>query len=105
MTKLKLGTNQPFRWLNIVRKDSRQMANYSKVAPKQLDKLPDAIAEMLLDALDGLAENPRPDGCKKMKGRIGYRIRKGDYRILYDVLDDVLVVRVVGLGHRREVYK
>jgi mRNA interferase RelE/StbE len=48
-----------------------------------LDKLPDEIADTLLDAIETLAENPRPQGCKKLKGREGYRIRKGDYRIIY----------------------
>ena len=52
-----------------------------KTAQKQLDKLPDDIADTLLDAIETLAENPRPKGCKKLKGRSGFRIRKGDYRI------------------------
>lgn len=65
------------------------MANYTvvltKTAQKQLDKLPNQIADSLLDTIEQLAEEPRPDGCKKLKGRSGYRIRQGDYRILYDI--------------------
>lgn len=76
----------------------------TKTAQKQLDKLPDKVADALLDAFDALAKVPRPDGCKKLKGRLGYRIRKGDYRILYEVQDSVLIVQVIGLGHRRDIY-
>ena len=84
------------------------MADYTviltKTAQKQLDKLPDKVADALLDAFDALAKVPRPDGCKKLKGRLGYRIRKGDFRILYEVQDSVLIVQVIGLGHRRDIY-
>lgn len=55
----------------------------TKTAQKQLDKLPDQVADILLDAIEELANNPRPDGCKKLKGRSGYRIRKGDYIALF----------------------
>jgi mRNA interferase RelE/StbE len=75
-----------------------------KTAQKQLDKLPDETAELLLDAIETLATNPRPSGCKKLKGRSGYRIRKGDYRIIYDVHDNVLTVDVIAVGHRRDIY-
>jgi mRNA interferase RelE/StbE len=51
-----------------------------------------------------LANDPRPPGCKKLKGRDGYRIRVGDYRIIYQIIDDVLVVNVVALGHRKDIY-
>jgi mRNA interferase RelE/StbE len=75
-----------------------------KSAQKQLDKLPDEVAEQLLDAIENLAVNPRPSGCKKLKGRDGYRIRKGDYRIIYDVFDNVLVIDIIAVGHRNEIY-
>lgn len=85
------------------------MADYTvvltKTAQKQLDKLPDKVADTLLDAIEELGRNPRPDGSKKLKGRSGYRIRKGDYRIIYDVDDDILTVEVIAVGHRRQVYE
>jgi mRNA interferase RelE/StbE len=77
----------------------------TRTAQKQLDKLPDKVADTLLDVIDALAKDPRPDGCKKLKGRLGYRIRKGDYRILYDVQDSVLTIQVVAVGNRREIYE
>ena len=84
---------------------AKYTVNLTRTAQKQLDKLPDQIAETLLNAIEQLADNPRPDGCKKLKGRSGYRIRKGDYRIIYDVYDTVLVVEVIAIGHRREIYE
>ena len=72
-----------------------------KSAQKQLDKLSDNIADTLLEAIEALANDPRPFGCKKLKDRDGYRIRKGDYRIIYDIFDNRLVI---ALGHRTEIY-
>ncbi len=65
----------------------------TKTAPKQLDKLPSQVATRLFDLIQSLATNPRPPGCKKLKGRDGFRIRKGDFRIIYDVIDKLLIVR------------
>lgn len=76
----------------------------SRKAAKQLDKIPDKIAFKLFEAIEGLAENPRLNGCKKLKGRNGYRIRKGDYRIIYEIQDSVLLIDVIAIGHRREIY-
>ena len=76
----------------------------SKLAQKQLDKLADNLASKLVDAIYILAKDPRPGGCKKLKGREGYRIRVGDYRIIYQIFDDVLVINVMALGHRKDIY-
>lgn len=60
----------------------------------------------LRTAIDSLAEDPRPAGCVKLTGSADlFRLRVGDYRILYQVQDRVLVVLVVDIGHRREVYR
>jgi mRNA interferase RelE/StbE len=76
----------------------------TKKAQKQLDKLPDNIAEPIIQMITSLEFNPRPTGCKKLKGREGYRIRKGDYRIIYDIYDSELLIDVITLGHRRDIY-
>lgn len=60
----------------------------TKTAQKQLDKIPDKFAENLIAAIQELAVNRRPHGCKKLKGREGYRIRKGNFRIIYDIYDE-----------------
>jgi mRNA interferase RelE/StbE len=52
-----------------------------------------------------LAENPRPPGARALRGRDGFRVRVGDYRILYTIDDGVLLIVVVTLGHRRDVYE
>ncbi len=52
-----------------------------------------------------LAEDPRPPGATKLTGKEAYRIRQGDYRMVYTIADDVLVVEVIRVGHRREVYR
>lgn len=74
-------------------------------ARKQLDKLDDHIARPVIDAIGNLADNPRPHGYKKLKGRDAYRIRTGDYRIIYNVYNSELVVDVIDLGHRRFIYE
>ena len=78
---------------------------FTKKAAKQLDKLSDNIANPILNAIASLAEEPRSIGAKKLKGREGYRIRQGDYRIIYDIYDDILLVDVVAIGHRKDIYK
>ena len=77
----------------------------SKKAQKQLDKLSDNIAEPILSAISQLENNPRPNGCKKLKGRDGYRIRTGDYRIIYNIFDNELIIDVINLGHRKSIYE
>jgi mRNA interferase RelE/StbE len=76
----------------------------SRLAQKQLDKLPNNIGDRLIDAIYELAKNPRPTGYKKLKGRDGYRVRSGDYRIIYEIFDSVLLINVVALGHRKDIY-
>lgn len=83
---------------------SKYTAVLSKKAQKQLDKLPDNIAEPIFDAIIELEENPRPAGNKKLKGRDGYRIRIGNYRIIYEIFDSELIVDVIALGHRKNIY-
>lgn len=78
----------------------------SQVASKQLKKLSSDIRERIDARILKLAEEPRPNGVTKLKNREnGYRIKVGKYRVLYDIYDDVLVVTVVRVGHRREVYR
>ena len=68
--------------------------------------LPKDILPRIDTAIRALAQEPRPKGCIQMAGHSDtYRIRVGDYRILYRIQDDVLVVLVVRIGHRREVYR
>ena len=59
----------------------------------------------IVRAILSLAEDPRPAGCRKLSGKDKYRIRSGQYRIVYAVQDTILVVTIVKVGHRRDVYR
>lgn len=76
----------------------------TKTVQKTLSKLPDRVASKLETAMLSLEANPRPIGCKKLKGREAYRIREGDYRIIYEIEDKILRVLVVDVGHRKNIY-
>lgn len=82
---------------------------FTKRAAKELSKLPRTAQERIAAAVDWLKEEPRPagvTGVTKLSGDAElYRIRVGDYRVLYGIEDDVLLVLVVRVGHRRDVYR
>lgn len=73
-------------------------------AVRALRKLDPPDRRRIQGAISLLAQNPRPPAARALQGRPGLRVRVGDHRILYTVADDVLVVVVITLGHRREVY-
>jgi mRNA interferase RelE/StbE len=75
-------------------------------ARKALRKLDPTSRERIGAKIDRLARNPRPSGCKKLEGGDElYRIRVGDFRVIYRIEDEVLVVAVVTIGNRRDVYR
>lgn len=76
----------------------------SKHAQRQLDKLDNIISDKLLQAILSLADNPRPFGYQKLKGREAYRIREGNYRVIYEIIDQSLIVNIITLGHRKDIY-
>lgn len=79
---------------------------FTRSAQRDLKRLPAVIQNKINSAVEGLQENPRPHGAKKLKNSTDtYRIRIGDYRVAYTVKDDVLIVIVIGLGHRKDIYE
>ena len=74
-------------------------------AAKQLSKLDKSIAKRIAKTISALAQNPRPAGCKKLVGVDAWRIRIGDWRVVYQIQDQRLIVLVIRIGHRREVYE
>lgn len=75
-------------------------------ALKSLATIPDKDAKKITNAINELAENIRPNGIKKLKGYENlYRIKIGNYRVIYEINDGELVIIVVEIGHRKEVYK
>ena len=78
--------------------------NFSKQALKELEKINEPYYSNIKQSIFNLTINPRPQGYKKLKGRDGYRIRTGDYRIIYNIFDNELVVDIITLGHRKDIY-
>jgi mRNA interferase RelE/StbE len=74
-------------------------------AVKELEAIPAKDRRRIATKIQALASNPRPAGCEKLSGHDKYRIRQGNYRILYRIEDDVLVVTVIKIGDRRDVYR
>jgi mRNA interferase RelE/StbE len=75
-------------------------------AEKELNALPARVIARIMPRLEGLATGPRPHGCKKLKGGANeWRIRIGDYRVIYEIDDAAKTVDVTRIAHRREVYQ
>ena len=74
-------------------------------AAKVLEKINDPDYRYIKASILNLAENPRPLGYRKLKGRDAYRIRVGIYRIIYEIIDDKLIVNVITIGNRKDIYK
>jgi mRNA interferase RelE/StbE len=85
------------------------MASYRLVikrsVAKDLRTFPNADVSAILKRIQALADDPRPTGCEKLSAQERYRVRQGVYRILYEIQDNDLVVTVVKVGHRRDVYR
>ena len=79
--------------------------DYAPAAAKQLRKFDREIYVRIRPVIDALADNPRPSGCTMLTVEKRYRIRVGDFRIVYEIHDSKLVVLVVRIGHRSNVYR
>ena len=77
-----------------------------RAAERDLRRLSEEVHDRAIDAISSLASNPRPAGAKKLAGtKNDWRLRVGDYRVLYEIADTIRVVRVYRVRHRREVYR
>ena len=85
------------------------MAKYEivlrKSVRKDLEPIPKRDIQRILAAIAELANDPRPPQSRKLSGSEKYRLRRGAYRVLYEIQDAILIVCVVKVGHRREVYR
>jgi mRNA interferase RelE/StbE len=77
---------------------------WTEKAFKQLRKLPRVIAKTIFKKVDELKENPRDAGVKKLVGQLYYRIHVGDYRVIFDIKDKELVILILEVGHRKNIY-
>lgn len=79
---------------------------FTSSASKQLKKLPDDIQQKIKIQVEELAKEPRPDEVVKLKNyEYTYRVRVGNYRVLYEIQDELLIVKVIRIGHRQDVYR
>jgi len=74
-------------------------------AEKEYLKLPQSVKSRFQEIILSLAKNPRPFGSKKLRETEYYRLRSGDYRIIYSVEDNAKIVKILSIGHRKEVYR
>ena len=85
------------------------MAKYritiKKSAAKELEALPKKDLQRIIKRIQTLAQNPRPDGSQKLSGKEQYRVRQGDYRIVYSIEDKDSLVDIFKIGHRQEIYR
>ncbi len=85
------------------------MENYNvqirRSAEKEIEKLPKKDRQKVIEKIGGLRENPRPSGVKKLSGEEKYRLRQGNYRILYEVHDAIVTVVVVKVDDRKDAYR
>lgn len=85
------------------------MANYNVLikpsAAKELEVLPKKEIQRIVNRIKSLAENPRPEGCEKLSSSEKYRVRQGNYRIIYSIDDQKQSILIVKIGHRKEVYR
>lgn len=85
------------------------MASYrieiKRSAAKELEQLPPKDRRRVATRIQALASDPRPPGAEKLSGQDRYRVRQGDFRILYEIFDDLILVIVVKIGNRRDVYR
>jgi mRNA interferase RelE/StbE len=80
--------------------------NFSRTASKEIDALPAKTALRVVEAIGGLGIQPRPPGCKKLSGNESvWRIRIGDYRVIYEIHDANCTILVTRVRHRRDVYR
>jgi mRNA interferase RelE/StbE len=74
-------------------------------AVKELEDIPNEVRRRIASKIQALAMSPRPHGCEKLSGQERYRVRQGQYRVVYSVNDKEQTILIVKIGHRREVYR
>jgi mRNA interferase RelE/StbE len=77
----------------------------SEQVEKEIKKIPKPFYQKIREAILALGADPRPHGCKKLKGRDGYRVRVADYRVVYDVNDKIVTVYILTVMNRKDVYR
>ena len=84
---------------------ARYRIEVKKSVIKELEAIPRKDLSRIIEKVQSLADNPRPEGSKKLSAEEKYRIRQGNYRILYTIEDDLLAVYIVKVAHRKDAYR
>lgn len=84
---------------------ARYELSFRPSVAKDLRDVAKTDVKKILARIDLLCDDPRPPGCEKLSGQESYRLRQGNYRIVYAIKDQVLLVEVIKIGHRREIYR
>ncbi len=77
---------------------------FTSKARRQLKKHNAAAQQQIIEVIDSLTVNPRPMGYRKLTDRIGYRVKSGNYRIIYEITDNVLLIEIIAVGDRKNIY-
>jgi mRNA interferase RelE/StbE len=77
----------------------------TRSAEKEIERLPTHVRRLVVRRIEALAGDPRPHGSQKLAGEDKYRVRQGDYRIVYTIEDEIVTVTVVRIAHRSDVYR
>lgn len=83
----------------------RYSLEFKRSVARDVEGIPKRDLKRIMDRIEALRDDPRPPGCVKLSGQEYYRVRQGNYRIVYEIVDDWLVVVVIAVGHRRDVYR
>ena len=83
----------------------RYRIELKKSVQKDFESIPKKDLQRIISVIEALADDPHPPQSKKFSGREQYRLRQGNYRILYSIKDDLLIIFVVAVGHRKEIYR
>jgi len=83
----------------------RYSLEFKRSVARDVEAIPKRDLQRIMDRIEALRDDPRPLGCVKLSGQEYYRIRQGNYRIVYEIVDARLVVVVIAVGHRRDVYR
>ena len=83
----------------------RYSLEFKRSVARDVESIPKRDLRRIMDRIEALRDDPRPPGCVKLSGQEYYRVRQGNHRIVYEIADDRLVVVVIAVGHRRDVYR
>ncbi len=79
--------------------------SFKQSVAKDLRRIPNQDVKKILKRINALPQDPRPTGCEKLSGEERYRVRQGVYRIVYEIVDEIVTITVVKVAHRRDVYR